>query len=132
MIILDENLPDSQRQSLQGWRIKARQIGVDVGVKGVQDEEIIPLLHRLRRPTFFTLDFDFYQPDLRHARYCLVCLNVEQYEAAMFIRRFLQQPTFDTEAKRMGKIIRVGHTGLWMWQLHAKEEVYFEWDTGSK
>lgn len=45
MIILDENFPESQRQLLRGWRIHIRQIGYEVGRKGMQDEEeIIPFL----------------------------------------------------------------------------------------
>lgn len=43
----------------------------------MKDDEIIPLLHGLNRPTFFTLDDDFFKPNLRHAQYCLIYL--EQY-----------------------------------------------------
>ena len=31
MNILDENIPEDQRQLLRGWRIRARQVGHDVG-----------------------------------------------------------------------------------------------------
>ena len=34
MNLLDENIPEHQRQLLRGWRISVRQIGVDVGDKG--------------------------------------------------------------------------------------------------
>ena len=44
MIILDENFPESQRQLLRGWRVLIRQMGYEVGRKGMQDEEIIPFL----------------------------------------------------------------------------------------
>ena len=53
MIILDENILDGQRLLLQAWRVAARQIGFDLGRKGLQDEEILVLLRRLRNPTFF-------------------------------------------------------------------------------
>ena len=59
MNILDENVPMNQRQILQSWRISIRQIGCDVGRKGMKDDEIIPFLHSLRRPTFFTRDLGF-------------------------------------------------------------------------
>jgi hypothetical protein len=52
MIILDENIPDSQRQLLRGWRIRVHQIGHEIGRSGMKDKEIIPLLHNLRAPTF--------------------------------------------------------------------------------
>ncbi|MGH2541569.1 MAG: hypothetical protein ACRDIB_02150, partial [Ardenticatenaceae bacterium] len=64
MNILDENIIDSQRRRLQGWRISVRQIGYNVGRQGIKDDEIIPLLHDLRRPTFFTLDSGFFSRDL--------------------------------------------------------------------
>jgi hypothetical protein len=56
MNILDENIIASQRQRLRSWRIPVRQIGVDIARKGLQDEEILPFLHHLHRPTFFTRD----------------------------------------------------------------------------
>jgi hypothetical protein len=44
MNILDENIIASQRQRLRSWRIRVRQIGVDIARKGLQDEEILRLL----------------------------------------------------------------------------------------
>jgi hypothetical protein len=112
VIILDENFPESQRQLLRGWRVPIRQIGYELGRKGLQDEEIIPFLLRRRSSTFFTLDLGFYRRQLCHARYCLVCLDVGQYEAAVFVRRLLRHKEFDTEAKRMAAVIRVSQRGL--------------------
>lgn len=59
MHILDENILKSQRELLEGRRIAVRQIGVNAGRKGMLDEEIIPLLQQLSRPTFFTRDDGF-------------------------------------------------------------------------
>ncbi len=128
MIILDENFPESQRQLLKAWRIPVRQIGVEISRKGIQDDEIIPLLLRLRQPTFFTLDNDFYSRRLCHARYCLVCVDVAQYEAAVFVRRFLHHPNFDTEAKRMGNVVRLSHAGIYLWRLHVENEARLDWE----
>ena len=61
MIILDENIPESQRQLLRSWRIKVHQIGHEVGSQGMKDVEIIRLLHKLRYVTFFTRDLGFYK-----------------------------------------------------------------------
>ncbi len=127
MILLDENFPESQRQLLRSWRIRLQQIGYETSRKGMQDEEIIPFLHQLRRPTFFTLDDDFYKRKLCHAGYCLVFINAGQYEAASFIRRILRHTKFNTQAKRMGTIMRVSHIGITVWYLHAEEEVFVEW-----
>ena len=101
MNILDENVLASQRQLLQVWHLHVRQIGVDIGRKGMKDDEIIPFLLANRRPTFFTRDLGFYDRKLCHTRYCLVCLAVDRYEAAAFVRRLLKHPEFDTQQKRM-------------------------------
>jgi len=58
----------------------------------------------LNEPTFFTLDDGFFKPKLRHAQYCLIILDVAQYESAAFIRKTLKHPHFNTKAKRMGNI----------------------------
>jgi hypothetical protein len=127
MNILDENIPKSQRELLAGWRIKVQQIGVNIGRKGMLDEEIIPLLQTLRRPTFFTRDEDFHERNLCHVRYCLVYLTVEKSEVASFVRRLLRHPDFKTQAKRMGKVLRVSHAGILVWQRHQLREHYIEW-----
>ena len=127
MNVLDENIIKDQRQLLRSWRIPVRQIGYNIGRRGLQDEEIIPFLLRLHRPTLFTRDLGFYQRGLCHQQYCLVCLAVEKYEAAIFIRRVLRHRAFDTQAKRLGTVIRTSHTGLTVWRLHAEAETFFRW-----
>jgi hypothetical protein len=127
MNVLDENVPESQRQLLRSWRIAVRHIGVDVAHKGIQDDEIVPLLIRLRRPTFITRDDDFYKPSLRHSRYCLVYIDAGQYETASFVRRLLHHSEFDTEAKRMGSVLRVHHTGIAAWRPGHEREQHYAW-----
>lgn len=127
MNILDENIPQPQRELLAGWRVAVRQIGVSIGRRGMLDEEIIPLLQRLRRPTFFTRDEDFYERHLGHARYCLVYLSVEKSETALFVRRLLRHSDFKTQAKRMGKVIRVSRAGISFWQRHQPREQHIVW-----
>jgi hypothetical protein len=62
--ILDENIPKNQRQLLETWRIHVRQIGFNIGQRGMQDEEIIPFLLQRRHSTFFTRDEVFAIPGL--------------------------------------------------------------------
>ena len=126
MNLLDENIPEHQRQLLRGWRISVRQIGVDVGDKGLSDDTILVLLHQVSRPTFFSRD-DFYQQTLCHRAYCLVHLAVSQYEVASFVRRFLRHPLFATDSRRRGVVVRVGHNGLHVWRLHATAEEGVPW-----
>ena len=99
-----------------------------MGARGMDDlEEIIPLLHSLRRPTFFTRDHDFYYPWLRHPGYCLVYLEVRPDEAAQFIRRFLRHRMFRTQTQRLGKVVRVHEDGISFWQLGAGKEQAVFW-----
>ena len=58
MIVLDENIRDSERSQLRRWRIPVCKIGRDVSRRGLQDLEILPLLRTLRRPTFVSRDRD--------------------------------------------------------------------------
>jgi hypothetical protein len=127
MIVIDEHFPESQRQLLKGWRMRFRQIGYEIGRRGLQDVEIIPLLLQHRRSTFFTLDSDFDKVKYCHAHYGLVFLDVDEYEAASFIRRFLKQENFNTQAKRLGKVIRVMHTYIAVRDRHSEQGVRFEW-----
>ena len=116
MNLLDENFPEDQLPQLRAWRIPVRRIGRDCARLGVKDPDILPLLHRLGRVTFFTLDWDFYKAPLCHPAYCLVWLDVRADDAAHFVRCFLKHPLFKTQAKRMGAVVRVHHGGLLFWQ----------------
>ena len=127
MNVLDENIPDCQRQLLRSWRIRFRQVGHEVGRRGMDDDEIVPLLHRLGSVTFFTRDLGFYERDLCHPAHCLVCLAVGQYEAATFIRRLLKHPSFNTRAKRMGTVLRLTHTGVRVMSVRSEGETALSW-----
>ena len=127
MNILDENIAETQRVLLSNWRIKNSQIGFDFSEKGIKDENIIPILHKLSNITFFTRDIGFYNRSLCHKDYCLVCLDVKQYEVASFIRRFFKHPLFDIKSKRMGKVVRLSSKGIQLWGIHAEKENKLEW-----
>ncbi len=127
MNILDENIPRNQRELLLSWRVSIRQIGYDMGRKGIQDDEIIPWLHQLPNPTLFTRDADFFDRQLCHQRYCLVYLDVDKYEAAFFVRRVLRHSELDTQAKRMGAVIRVSHTGLSIYRSRTGGLTFLDW-----
>ncbi len=111
MNILDENILFSQRLLLQSWKIHFQQIGAEIGHSGMKDRnDIIPLLHKLREPTFFSCDHGFYRPRLCHAGYCLVWLDMVDDEVAEYIRRFLRHRSLRTRAQRM--VARVHHGGV--------------------
>jgi hypothetical protein len=91
--LLDENIIESQRQELGAHRISARQVGVDIGWKGMKDRDIIRLLHECKLPTFFTRDDDFYKRGLCHKGYCLVYLDVDDDEVASSLTPFALRPS---------------------------------------
>jgi len=126
--ILDEDISVVECGRLRARKIHFRQIGKGVGRLGMKDRtDIIPLLHTLRRPTFFTRDHGFYHPSLLHSAYCLVYLDVAFDEIADFIRRFLRYAFFRTQAQRMGKVVRVYHKGVSYWQVRVKKAHVLSW-----
>jgi hypothetical protein len=127
MIVLDEDVPESQRPLLRRNRLRFRQISHDIGRMGMTDAEVISLLHQLDRPTFFTLDQDFYNCRLCHERYCLVFLDVFRVRVAEYVRRFLRHRDLNTKAKRMGRVIPALPTGLAIWRIHQEQEGHFSW-----
>lgn len=128
MIILDENILEGQRLLLEAWGIRVRQIGLDVGRKGLEDEQIVVLLRSLRQPTLFSRDLGFYSPELRHPHYAIVAAAVGQYEIAGFVRRFLRHPRFDTHAQRAGTIARLAPSGISYWELRRQREKLAGWE----
>jgi hypothetical protein len=125
--VLDENVLRDQRELLLSWHVPVRQIGHDFGKKGLRDEAILTLLHQTRKATFFTRDLGFFDPKLCHSSYCLVCLNVDKYETAVFARRTLRHTELNTQAKRSGTVVRVSHTGIAVWRIHAEREERYLW-----
>ncbi|MDQ6695487.1 MAG: hypothetical protein M3014_13905 [Chloroflexota bacterium] len=127
MNILDENISEEQGGLLKERGVAVQHIGYDLGRAGMQDEEIIPLLHHLRQPTFFSRDIDFYKRTLLHAHYCLVYMTIGPDDVANFVRLSLRYSTFDTAAKRMGAVVRVSHTGITLWKMYGDKEIHLDW-----
>ncbi|OGL47297.1 MAG: hypothetical protein A2161_18750 [Candidatus Schekmanbacteria bacterium RBG_13_48_7] len=128
MNILDENIIESQCQLLRSWRIRFRQIGVEIGQSGLKDKEIITLLHGINHPTFFTRDEDFNDRNLCHAGYCLVYMAVRKDEITSFVKRLLRHELFKSKTKRMGIVVRVSQTGISIWRLYKEKHEDIDWE----
>ncbi len=128
MNILDENIFEVQWQILKRKRVPTRHIGRDIGRMGMQDVEVIPFLLTLKRPTFFTSDFDFYKRKLCHRKYCLVYLDVEQDKTAYMIRLFLRHRIFKDRAERMGKVFCISTERILFWEINASNEDQCDWE----
>lgn len=127
MNLLDENVRSDQRALLRQWRIPFRQIGNEISRLGVHDENILVLLHRLKRPTLFTQDEDFFKNRLCHPAYCLVWLDVSDIEVAQYIRRFLHQSEFQTHRQRLGTVVHVSVERLRYWRTGAPDVISLNW-----
>ncbi|HEY2921205.1 MAG TPA: hypothetical protein VGK77_19655 [Candidatus Binatia bacterium] len=128
MIILDENIIASQRVQLRKWRIRFMQIGKETGRRGMKDlDEIIPLLHLSRRPTFFTHDLGFFDHSLCHNGYALICLDIGAKESAVYIRRCLRHPKFQAEKQRLGKVILARQRNLSFWEIGTPKLQRLRW-----
>ena len=104
------------------------QIGKETGRQGMKDlDDIIPLLHRLRRSTFFTHDLGFFDYALCHEGYTLICLDVEAKETAAYIRRCLRHPEFRSEKQRMGKVILARQRNLSFWEIGKSRLQRLSW-----
>jgi hypothetical protein len=128
VIVLDEQIPNAQRLRLLDWGFHVRQISLDIGQTGMDDVgQILPLLHSLRQPTFFTLDLGFYHRRFCHDRYCLVVLDVADTQVAEFVRKFLRHPLFRMKAKRMGRVVLLTTEGIRWWAKGMTEELKAAW-----
>jgi hypothetical protein len=127
MNVLDENLPECEQQQLCRWRIRVRHIGYDFARQGIKDDQVIPLLHKLNRPTFFSRDGDYFNNKLCHAGYCLVFLDVDDVLVAEYVRRLLRHPAFNTRAKRLGRVIRLAPSGITFFAVRKNQEQHLSW-----
>jgi len=127
LTLLDENLPDGQRQQMIKLGIAVRQVGFEWRRKGLSDDNIVAALRREKRLTFLTNDGDFYRREYCHASYCLVQLAVPPDEMAAYARRFLRQPGFRTYALLAGKVVRVQPSGIAYWTRNATRETELPW-----
>lgn len=107
--------------------IKLQQIGIELEMKGIQDEDIIRFLHTLKGSTFFSWDSDFYQSKLLHSSYCLVFLDCPKSSITDLIKIFLKLDFFDTKAKRMGKVIKLSTSFIKCYELGKTEEQTITW-----
>ena len=128
MNVLDENVVAQQCNKLRAWRIPFRQVGRHLSAYGTLDENLIPLLHRLPQPTFFTHDKDFFHASLCHPHHALVYLDVSDKASAEFVRHFLRHPTFDTAAKRLGIVARLQTSGVQFWKKGRTGLRFAQWN----
>jgi hypothetical protein len=93
----------------------------------MSDEEILARLKQERNLTFFTRDAGLYRPLHCHPSFCLAVVHAPADSLAAFVLKLLRHPRFKTHAQRMGKVLRVQHSGIVYWERNASREIYADW-----
>lgn len=124
--VLDELFDDAVHHDLSAWGIHIDKVGVGFGQAGWLDEHLLSALHGSGK-TFHTRDQGYYKRRHCHSSYCLVYYDVPAPETAIYIRRLLRHPLFDTHAKRMGKVIKVTPRRIEFWKVRAARKERTEW-----
>jgi hypothetical protein len=128
MLVLDENLPESQRQLLLKKGVRFRSVGEDFVLLGSSDENILPALRLVSHPTFFSLDSHFFFGQKADLHYSLVWLDIPSNQSAAYIIRFLKHKAFNTQRKRMGSVIRLHSGGINFWKGKLRHLLTVSWD----
>jgi hypothetical protein len=120
--VLDENFRVDQVLQLRRWRIHCRRLAEDLAAPGIKDPDVMPLLRSTPSPTFLTHDRDNF-------RRCLVWLDVHDWFAVEFTRRFLKHPRFNTSARRMGTVVHVHTDGIQFWEWGRGDMQFESWSS---
>jgi hypothetical protein len=124
--VLDELFDESVFEHLKTRRIAIDKVGAGFGRTGWVDEQILQALHGSRK-TFHTRDHGFYRRSLGHLSYCIAYYDVPLAEMAVYIRRFLRHPGFNTHAKRLGKVIKITTQRIEVWQVGHSTKSIIRW-----
>lgn len=127
MRILDENVVESQRREFLLHGLHVRQVGHEIARQGTGDDDVIRLLHRLRRPTLLTRDLKLFNSRLCHPRYCIVVLDVERADFFAYALRLLDHRDFNTSVKRIGLAIRAGEQTVRVWKFKRNTQRVMDW-----
>lgn len=105
MLIADENVSENEIWRLRKAGFSLRVIGDDLAIKSISDENILPVLLKLKKPTLLTRDRHFWKPSLCQDAYCLAFFDVPEHEGFVAERaiQFLRHHAFNTAAKRLGR-----------------------------
>lgn len=111
MIALDEQLGSRRiRDDIEQW-----YTGTVINIADmrrstiVEDDAIAFLLHRLKNPTFVTINYtDFWHVIEAHHAYCVICLKLpteRSLEVPGILRDILRLDEYRTKRGRMGAVI---------------------------
>jgi len=118
MIVLDEQLlGHGLEHEIAKWYPGAVCFITDLRPGSVIKDDAIPrLLLQEKQPTFITInERDFWRKIPLNSRYCVICFALSDSRAREIpsrLRILLQHPSFDSNARRMGVMIRVAEQNI--------------------
>ena len=86
----------------------------------IKDERAPQILRALNRPTFVTIDADFWNRRWLDRRYCILYFALredEQGALPQLLRELFRLPEFRTKAARMGRVARISKDRIVFWQI---------------
>src|SRR4051812_5216690 len=95
--ILDDQLDVRAVLGPRKGRLKARRLAALRPGQRVLDDRVPEILLTLKRPTFLTIDQDFWDRSLCHPGYCILCFALptdEQEQIPALLRALLRRPEF--------------------------------------
>jgi len=113
MIVLDEQLADPRiiRSIEQWYKGKVIVIGEARPQTKIADDVIPVLLHKLKEPTFVTINHeDFWRKIPANPAYCVICFKLTGKRLAEVpdtLRALLSRPEWRSKSKRLGAVISV-------------------------
>jgi hypothetical protein len=129
-IILDDQLFDQEVLiPIARWTTVQRLRDLRPG-QVIKDERVPDLLRELNQPTFITIDQGFWNGQLAHSKYCILCFplkNEQQNELPFLLRRLFRLSEFRTKSARMGKVARVSAASIEYWRVGDKRLRHLEW-----
>lgn len=122
LFIVDDQLAASEVYAPLRELLKSQRLQQLRPREHILDDRVPQILLTLDRPTFVTIDGDFWDRRLCHSRYCILYFSLataDQGKLPDQLRRLLRKSEFRTRAGRMGKVIRAAPSAIDYWE-HAR------------
>jgi len=127
MFVIDENVSELEVLRLRKAGIRVRLIGEEVARTWDADENLLPILLKLKKPVLFTRIRTFFSSNGYIRTTHSFWLDVHPNTVADFVQEFLRHPEFDTQGKRMGTVARAGVSGIRYWRAGNRQLRQARW-----
>ncbi len=101
----------------------------------ILDDRIPEILLELSKPTFVTIDHDFWDRRLCHPAYCILYFAIRNDQQEMLpplLRALVTQKDFRTRTVRMGKVARIGLKQIDYFEYLVAHVAHIAWPVKSR